>query len=85
MKIELEFYKSYLESTIDNKNIVQPAHLQCREKILHVVTYKWQYINILNSSGFFLSELEEIKSIIYIVWRPQTLGWDYSGTGNNCL
>ena len=36
-----------------------------KNEILHVVTYKWKYINILNSSIPFLSELEEMKSCIY--------------------
>ena len=31
---------------------------------LHIVTYKWKYINIMKSCNFFLSELEEIKSCI---------------------
>ena len=38
-----------------------------KNEILNVVTYKWKYINIVNSSKFFLSELEEMKSCIYRV------------------
>ena len=31
-------------------------------KLLHVVTYKWKYINIVNSSTSILSQLKEMKS-----------------------
>ena len=34
---------------------------------LHVITYEWQYNNIVNSCNFFLSEFEEMKSCIYRV------------------
>ena len=34
-------------------------------EILHVVTYEWEYINIVNTGEFFLSELEEMQSGIY--------------------
>ena len=43
-------------------------HIYIEENnILHVVTYKRRYIDIVNSSNFFLSELEEMKSCIYRV------------------
>ena len=42
--------------------------------ILHVVTYKWKYINIVNSSDLFLSELEEMKSCLYRVETANA--WD---------
>ena len=38
-----------------------------KKEVLHVVTYKGKYINIVNSSNFFLSELEEMKICIYRV------------------
>ena len=38
-----------------------------RNEILHVVTYNRKYIKIVNSSNFFLWELEEMKSCIYCV------------------
>ena len=35
--------------------------------LLLVVTYKWKYIDIVNSSNFFFTELEKTKSCIYRV------------------
>ena len=34
---------------------------------LHVFTYEWKYLNILNSCKFFLSESEKMRSCIYRV------------------
>ena len=34
-------------------------------EILHVADYKWKFNKIVNSSIFFLSVLEEMKSSIY--------------------
>ena len=34
---------------------------------LHVITYEWKYINIVNSCNCFLSEFEEMKSCRYRV------------------
>ena len=34
---------------------------------LHVITYEWKYVNIVNSCNFFLSEFEEMKSCINCV------------------
>ena len=31
---------------------------------LHVITYEWKYINIVNSCNYFLSEFGEMKSCI---------------------
>ena len=31
---------------------------------LHVITYEWKYINIVNFSNSFLLEFEEMKSCI---------------------
>ena len=43
-------------------------HIYNREiEKLHVNTYEWKYINIVNSCNFFLSEFEEMKSCIYRV------------------
>ena len=43
-------------------------HLYIRENAkLHVVTYEWKYINIVNSCNFFLSEFEEMRSCKYRV------------------
>ena len=40
-------------------------HINIREnEKLHVITYEWKYINIVNSCSFFLSEFEEMKSCI---------------------
>ena len=39
---------------------------------LHVITYKREYINIVNSCNFFLSKLEEIKSCIYCIKAAYT-------------
>ena len=36
-------------------------------KKLHVITYEWEYINILNPCNFFLSKLEEVKSCMYCI------------------
>ena len=36
-------------------------------EIILVATYKWYYNNIVNSSDFFLWELEEMKSCIFRV------------------
>ena len=36
-------------------------------EILQLVIYKWKYIDIVNSSIFFLLEIEEMKSCIYRV------------------
>ena len=36
-------------------------------KLLQVVTFKWEYINIVNSSNCFLTEFEEMKNSIYCV------------------
>ena len=41
-------------------------------EMLHVIAYEWKYFNIMNSSNFFLSELEEIKSWIYRVETANT-------------
>ena len=43
-------------------------HICIREtEKLHVFTYEWNYINIVKSCNFFLSEFEEMKSCIYRV------------------
>ena len=36
-------------------------------KILHAVTHKWEYIDIMNSSNFTKSEVERMKSCKYRV------------------
>ena len=49
-------------------NTLYNLHIYIEEnEKLHVVAYQWKYIDILNSSNFFLSELEEKKSCIYRV------------------
>ena len=40
------------------------AHSQTKVEKLHVLTYKREYINIVNSCNLFLSKLEEMKSCI---------------------
>ena len=40
---------------------------------LHVITYEWEYINIVNSCDFFLLEFEDMKSCIYRV-EPANAG-----------
>ena len=43
-------------------------HIYIREfEKLHVITYEWNYINIMNSCDFFLSEFGEMKPCIYRV------------------
>ena len=42
-------------------------HIYKKIRKLHVITYEWKYINIVNSCNFFLSEFEEMKSCIYRV------------------
>ena len=43
-------------------------HIYIREiEKLHVITYEWKYINIVNSSNFFLSESEVMESCIFRV------------------
>ena len=45
--------------------ILHNLHIYIREiERLHVITYKGNYINIVNSCNFFLSEFEEMKSCI---------------------
>ena len=38
-----------------------------KNETLHLITYNWNYINVVNSVNCFLSELEEVKSCIYRV------------------
>ena len=41
-------------------------HIYIKEKkLLHVVTFRRKYINNMNSSILFLSELEEMKTCLY--------------------
>ena len=35
------------------------------KEFLRVVTFKRKYINLMNSSNFFLAEIEKINSSIY--------------------
>ena len=40
-------------------------HIYIREtETLHVITFEWKYINIVNSCNFCLSEFEEKESCI---------------------
>ena len=44
-------------------NALYNLHLYIeKNEILHVVAYDWKYMNIVNSSVFCLSELEDMKS-----------------------
>ena len=52
-----------------DKNMIQTAHLHTKS---HEITYKREYINIVNSCNFFLSELEEMKSCIYCIKAAYT-------------
>ena len=42
------------------------------KELLYVVFNKWQYIDVVNSSIFFLSDLEEIKSCMTCVETGNT-------------
>ena len=43
-------------------------HIYFREnEKLHVITYEWKYITIVNACIFFLLEIEEQKRCIYRV------------------
>ena len=40
--------------------------------MIQLVTYEWEYFNIVNSSNFLLPELEKMKSCIYRVETTNT-------------
>ena len=52
-------------------------------KLLQVVTYEWKYINIVNSSKFILSEIEEMKNRKNRVENRKRWN-EISGSGINC-
>ena len=46
--------------------ILYNLHIHIEEdKFFHIVNFKRKYILIMNSSNFFLAELEEMKSCMY--------------------
>ena len=70
--------KNFLKciNTFDN------LHIYFREnETKHLFTYKWKYINIVNSSNFFLSAFEEIESCVHRAETANVGMWLCSDSG----
>ena len=61
-KIHFEFKKVIYRVQIKTITLYN-LHVYIRKfELLHIINYKWKYMNVVNSGIFFLSDLEELNN-----------------------